>query len=139
MTVNSCFQCFLQALSGNNLFCNKSSGQIFLCHVTDVKYYNSFTVDCITTLLFFDYPEFQEFLFFKNTLRSRKLCWCEVSWYKSKLAREYPPELWREPGLTESTAFAKVKRSCSKQDCFKMLFCNCSRALNIMILKTSYF
>ena len=23
-------------------FCNKPSGQIFLCHVTDVKYYNSF-------------------------------------------------------------------------------------------------
>ena len=49
-------------------FCNKPSGQIFLCHVTDVKYYNSFT-SLHQTLLVFDYPEFQEFLF--NTLQSR--------------------------------------------------------------------
>ena len=40
LTVNACFQCFLQALSGNNLFCTKPSGQILLCQVTDVKCYD---------------------------------------------------------------------------------------------------
>ena len=49
-------------------FCNKSSGQMFLCHVTAVKYYNSFRSLHHDTIVF-DYPEFQEFLF--NTLQSR--------------------------------------------------------------------
>ena len=40
-------------------FCNKPSGQIFLCHVTDVRYYNILLGQCITTLLVFD--EFRNF------------------------------------------------------------------------------
>ena len=55
------------------LFCTKPRAQIFLCHMTDVKYYYIIVVlvDCIATLLAFDYPKFQEFLF--NNLQSRNL------------------------------------------------------------------
>ena len=54
------------------LFCTKASAPIpSACHVTDVKYYNCRNAGCITTLLVFDYPEFQEFLF--NTLHNKDL------------------------------------------------------------------
>ena len=53
LTVNSCFQFFLQTLPGITFFRNRLSGQIFLCHVTDVKCYH-FLVHIITTLLVFD-------------------------------------------------------------------------------------
>ena len=52
--------------------------------MTDVKCYG-FLLDCIMTLLIFDDPEFQEFLF--DTRQSKKF-WREVSWYKSGLLRK---------------------------------------------------
>ena len=52
------------------LFCSKPSEQIVCCHVTDVKRLKKL-VYWITTLLVFDYPKFQEFIF--NTLQSRML------------------------------------------------------------------
>ena len=42
--------------------------QIFFCYLTDVKCYD-FLVDYIMTLLVFDYPKFQEYLF--NTLQCK--------------------------------------------------------------------
>ena len=65
LTVNSCFQFFLQALPGITFFRNRLGGQIFLCHVTDVKCYH-FLVHIFTTLLVFDQ---RECLF--NTSQSR--------------------------------------------------------------------
>ena len=52
------------------LFCAKPRGQIFQCHVKDVKMLR-FLVHCIKTLLAFDYPKFQEFLF--STFQSRNV------------------------------------------------------------------
>lgn len=52
------------------LSCTKSSGQISLRLVTDVKCYDLLG-HCITTILVFDYPEFQEFLL--NTLQNRNV------------------------------------------------------------------
>ena len=53
------------------LFCTKPSEQIVYCNVTDVKMLSFFLVYWITTLLVFDYPKFQEFIF--NTLQSRNV------------------------------------------------------------------
>ena len=69
MTVNPVFGAFCRLYLKIALFCAKPSGQI-LCHVTDVKCYDVL-VDCITTLVVFDYPKFQQFL--SNTLQSRNV------------------------------------------------------------------
>ena len=53
------------------LFCTKPSEQIISCHVTDVKMLRFFLVYWITTLMVFDCPKFQEFLF--NTHQSRNV------------------------------------------------------------------
>ena len=61
LTGNSCFQCFLQALFGNNLIYTTPSGQIIPCHV--------FFLFIASRHLVFDQPKHQEFYF--NSLQSR--------------------------------------------------------------------
>ena len=78
LTVNSCFQCFLQALSGNNLFLQQTQftsvnlnflkrffqetpRQIFLCHGTGFKYYNCFCSVHHDTIVLWFTPSFRNF------------------------------------------------------------------------------
>ena len=78
-TVNSCFQCFLQALSGNTFFCSEASGLIFLFYVIDVKC-NDFLVESqhYASLIA---PSFKNF----SCVLSKEEIWQEVSWHKSRL------------------------------------------------------
>ena len=59
LTVNCCFQCFLQALSGNNLFATNSVDE-FSCATCQMSNVMIILGHFNRTLLVFDYSEFQE-------------------------------------------------------------------------------
>ena len=64
------FSALYRLYSEMTVFCTKPREQIVYCHLTDVKMLKKL-VYWITTLLVFDYPKFQEFIF--NTLQSRNV------------------------------------------------------------------
>ena len=94
-TVNSCFQCFYRLylekhclILHQTLFCAKASAQIFLCHVTGIKYYCKFWLSasrcykCRSLII----PSFRNFSLILSKVLYK--CWCEVSCYNSRLLRK---------------------------------------------------